>query len=513
VLSDGQEKPETGGTADTGPAEATGPSTEAEAHEPASVESVDEPVAAPAAEVEAHEPAFVESVEEPVAAPSDVEETSDRAETAETAPAPGTPAEPESAEPTTESPAADAADATREGEPDEKQAKRETPARRKPRFPALVRAFRSQRPVEGKVVQVVKGGYEIRVGRARGFCPHSQIELHREDEPERQIDKTYLFKITQLRRGGEDIVLSRRAVLEEQRVDEGKAVRATLIEGAVMQGHVVGTAPFGAFVDLGAGVLGLAHISELSHKRIQSVDEAVQVGDTVRVRVLKLKESGRISLSIRRAEDDPWADVQSKFEVGKVYPGKVQRLADFGAFVELAPGVEALAPASEFPPSSAGWKEGLEVGAEGQWHVLSVDPKARRVSVTPPGEAASAEPIAVGMELTGQVQRIERYGVFVWLGPGRVGLMPRALTGARESTDLRRDFRIGDRIEVSVVEIEEDGRRIRLARKGVEVEPEEPRVQTRPPRAESAPEEPAPSFGTSLGEKLRAALGQKDEES
>jgi small subunit ribosomal protein S1 len=416
------------------------------------------------------------------------------AETAEPTPA--------EAEPSGEEPDAEAAKT-------EKSAPR---ARRKPRFPALVRAFRSERPVEGTIVQVIKGGYEVRVGRARGFCPHSQIDLHREDEPERQIDKTYMFKITQLRRGGEDIVLSRRAVLEEDRAEEAKAVRATLIEGAVMQGHVVGTAPFGAFIDLGAGVLGLAHISELSHQRIKSVDEAVKVGDTVRVRILKLKESGRISLSIRRAEEDPWADVESDFEVGKVYPGTVQRVADFGAFVELAPGVEALAPASEFPPASGGWKQGLEVGARGQWYVLSVDAKARRVSVTPPGEATTSEPLVAGAELVGQVQRIERYGVFVWLAPGRVGLMPRAMTGAPEGADLRRRFRIGDRVEVTVVEIEEEGRRIRLTKKGVKPQAELTDGAPAPePEAASAPDEAPASFGTSLADKLRAALGQNDE--
>jgi small subunit ribosomal protein S1 len=369
--------------------------------------------------------------------------------------------------------------------------------RRKSRFPALVRAHRAGRAIEGKIAQVIKGGYEVRLGRARAFCPHSQIDLHREDDPERQIGKTYLFRITQLRRGGEDIVVSRRAVLEEEQAEEAKAVRVTLIEGAVMQGHVVGAAPFGAFIDLGAGVLGLAHISELSHQRVQSVEDAVKIGDTVNVKILKLKESGRISLSIRRAQKAPWAEIDKRFEVGKVYPGTVRRLADFGAFVELAPAIEALAPASEFPPTAGGWQAGLEVDQELQWYVLSVDAKARRVSVTLPGDPAAGEvTLAEGVELAGQVQRVERYGVFVWLGPGRVGLMPRAMTGASEGADLRREFRVGDSVEVSVVQIEEGGRRIRLCKKGVDPAPE----------PEAAPQ----TFGTSLADKLRAALGQTD---
>jgi small subunit ribosomal protein S1 len=385
---------------------------------------------------------------------------------------------------------------------------------RKARFPTLVRAFRSGRPVDGTIVEVIKGGYTVKLGKAHGFCPHSQIDLQREDNPERQLGQSYQFKIAQLRRGGEDIVLSRRALLEEDRADEAKAVRATLIEGTVMQGRVVGTAAFGAFVDLGAGVLGLAHISELSHRRIENVGDAVTVGESVRVRILKLKESGRVSLSIRRAEEDPWTDIEKRFEVGRVYPGTVQRVADFGVFVELAPGVEALAPASEFPPAPDGWKQGLELGTTHDWYVLSVDPKGRRLSVTLPGDAADAPaPLAEGAEFRGRVQRIERYGVFVWLGPGRVGLMPRVQTGAPESADLRRRFRIGEQLEGSIVEIADDGRKIRLRKKGVIARPEREVAPARPKmkKDQTPVEEPQPeSFGTSLADKLRAALGENE---
>jgi small subunit ribosomal protein S1 len=362
--------------------------------------------------------------------------------------------------------------------------------------------------VQGRVVQVIKGGYEVRIGGARGFCPHSQIDLHREDEPEKQVGKTYAFKITQLRRGGEDIVLSRRAVLEVDRAEEAKSVRATLVEGTVMQGRVVGLAPFGAFVDLGAGVQGLVHISELSHGRIQAVEDAVKLGDAVRVRVLKLKDSGRISLSMRRAEEDPWSDIEQRFVVGQVYPGKVLRVAEFGAFVELAPGVEALAPASEFPPAAGGWNEGLESGSTRDWHLLALERQARRLTVTPPGEPAAAPgPLGEGQELVGQVQRIERYGVFVWLGPGRVGLMPRAVCGAEGRDDLRRAFRIGEAVEVTVSAIEDGGRRIRLCRKGMKPEPAEPAPAPEP----VADEHPPAAFGTSLADKLRAALGRGGE--
>jgi small subunit ribosomal protein S1 len=383
------------------------------------------------------------------------------------------------------------------------------------RHPSLVRAYRAGRPVEGRISKVIKGGYEVKVGRARGFCPHSQLDLHREDDPESQVGKSYMFRITQVRRGGEDIVLSRRSVLEEGRAEEAKAVRATLVEGALTLGRVAGTAPFGAFVDLGAGVLGLVHISELAHRRVTDVAGAVEVGDTVRVKILKLDEgSGRISLSIRQAERDPWTAVTKKFRAGEVHPGKITRIADFGAFVELVPGVEALAPASEFPPSAEGWNHGLAVGESRAWYVLSVEPKKRRASVTPTGGATlPLPPLEEKSEHEGRVQRVEKYGVFVWLGPGRVGLMPRAYSGAGEGTDLRRRFPLGSPVEVSVVEISEEGRRIRLARKGVRVQPGEGQddVPDRPRREEKPPaQEPPAVFGTSLAEKLKAALNRRD---
>jgi len=417
----------------------------------------------------------------------------------------------EGATPTEAAPAEEAAAAVEApAEPPKKKTGDASKRRRKPLFPALMRAFRTRVPVEGKIEQVIKGGYEVKVGKARGFCPHSQISLARENDPESHVGQTYEFRIAQLRRGGEDLVLSRRALLEERRGEEAKAVRATLVEGTVMQGHVAGTAAFGAFIDLGAGVEGLVHISELSHKRVTRVEEAVSVGDTVQVKVLKVDDkSGRLSLSIRAAQADPWAGIEERFPIDSVHPGKIVRIADFGAFVELAPGLEALAPGSEFPPAPRGWKADLEVGATRDWQVLSVSPRERRLSITPPGDSTEPVQLEVNATLEGKVQRIEGYGVFVWLGPGRVGLMPRVWSGTPPGTELERRFDIGSSVEVTVVEISEGGRRIRLCRKGVEPEtqpaPRQPKEEAHVPVQR---DEPEGTFGTSLADKLRAALGQ-----
>jgi small subunit ribosomal protein S1 len=400
------------------------------------------------------------------------------------------------------------------------------------RLASLYRAFRSGRAVEGSVESVIKGGFEIKLGKIRGFCPHSQIDLRRAGEPEKHVGQRYLFRISQLRRGGDDIVLSRRAILEDEQAEEAKAVRATLIEGAIMQGRIAGLAEFGAFVDLGAGVSGLVHLSELSHSRVSRPGDAVKVGELVNVKILKLDEqSKRISLSIRQAEKDPWSGIEEQVQAGKIHTGTVRRLTDFGAFVELVPGVEALAPASEFPPSPKGWRDGLEQDQTGDWLVLSVDPKQRRISLTPPVDGQDLDalpPLEEGSTYKGRVQRVERFGVFVWLGPGRVGLMPNAWSGTERGEDLTRRFPVGDEIEVDLVELSGDGKRIRLAKKGVEAHPTGPaeRGERRPkagrqrrngPRPEPVDREAPPAeqegFGSVLADKLRAALGQQEESS
>lgn len=392
-----------------------------------------------------------------------------------------------------------------------------------PRASSLYRALRSRRPVAGRVESVIKGGYEIRVGKVRGFCPHSQIDLHRVDTPEMHVGKTLMFRVTQVRRGGEDVVLSRRAVLEDERREEAAAVRATLIEGAVMQGRVAGLAEFGAFVDLGAGVMGLVHVSEVSHARVARVEDALSEGDAVQVKILKIHPEGRkISLSVRQAAADPWDGVETRFAPGSVHAGVVRRLAAFGAFVELAPGVEALAPASEFAPDAEGWSHGLEVGQTRDWLVLSVDPAQRRISIVPPVEGhdvSATDALQIGATVAGRVQRVEDFGVFVWLAPGRVGLMPQAWTGVARG-EVRRRFPVGQSVEVEVREVGDDRRRLRLSLKGAFPKPdraerqprrEAKRVEPPPPPRKPEPGPEAVSFGTSLGDKLRAALAQSND--
>jgi len=405
----------------------------------------------------------------------------------------------------------------------------------KPRDPAVIRAFRAGTPIDGTVEKVIKGGYELRVGKSRGFCPHSQIDVHRVDNPDEHLGKTYAFRILQLRRGGDDVVVSRRALLEAEHSEEMKSVRATLIEGAVMTGRVTRIAEFGAFVDLGAGVTGLAHLSELAHGRVVRALDVVSVGDRVPVKITKLDEaSGKVSLSIKQAITDPWESVTQLYEIGKAYPGKIKRFADFGVFVELRRGIEALAPAREFPPAETDWRDGLEVDATRDWVVIATDVARRRITIVPAfdgWEGLIGAKIEPGAKLKGRIAKAEVFGVFVWLGPGQVGMIPRVWSGAANGPGFERRFPAGAEIAVEVVDVQEGGRRIRLAVEGVDRDaaeaaqahrreaPPRPRRESRSeaPRHRDEPQTsshaagPPGSFGSHLGDALKAALGKRED--
>jgi small subunit ribosomal protein S1 len=357
------------------------------------------------------------------------------------------------------------------------------------------------------------------------------MDVHRVENAEEHVGKTYAFKILQLRRGGEDVVLSRREILEAEHSDEMKAVRATLIEGAVMTGRVARLIEFGAFVDLGAGVTGLVHLTELAHGRVVRASDIVSVGDRVPVKITKLDDAtGKISLSVKQAVTDPWESVPSSFVVGKAYPGKVKRFADFGAFVELRREIEALAPAREFPPAAGGWRAGLAVDVSRDWVVIAVDAARRRITVVPAfggWEELFNASFAPGTHVTGKIVKAEVFGVFVWLGPGRVGMVPRVWSGSGDGPGFEQRFLPGSDISVEVVDVAEGGKRIRLSVVGVDraaaeaaraesLRPRQAPPERRPPserprrREETqqpvAAHDPGSGFGSHLGEALRAAL-------
>jgi small subunit ribosomal protein S1 len=197
-------------------------------------------------------------------------------------------------------------------------------------------AFNAGLAVEGKVTQAVKGGYEVRIARERAFCPLSQIDTARTEEPNVHVGKTYAFQVIEYKNGGKDVVLSRRKLLEAEKRASADEVRKMIVPGAVLTGRVASVREFGAFVELGGGIQGLLHVSEMGWTRVTNPNEIVAPGDQITVKVLRVDEAThKISLGLRQLQDDPWSGVAAKYETGRIYRGRIARIADFGIFVEL----------------------------------------------------------------------------------------------------------------------------------------------------------------------------------
>ncbi|MGB2713889.1 MAG: S1 RNA-binding domain-containing protein [Vicinamibacterales bacterium] len=245
-------------------------------------------------------------------------------------------------------------------------------------------AFRAGLPVEGKVERAVKGGYEVRIARERAFCPISQIDAVRHSDPSQHEGRVYQFRIIEYKDGGRNLVVSRRALLEEEQRASAAETRRSIVVGAVITGRVTSVREFGAFVDLGGGVQGLLHVSEMGWSRVSDTSQMVKPGDEIAVKVLRVDdEKQKISLGLKQLTDDPWSKVQETYDVGQVRTGRVTRVAPFGAFVELEPGVEGLIPLSESGVArDADVKKAFPVGASVEVVVLEVDPTGRRIRLS-----------------------------------------------------------------------------------------------------------------------------------
>jgi small subunit ribosomal protein S1 len=269
-------------------------------------------------------------------------------------------------------------------------------------------------PVEGLVTEVVKGGLSVDVAGVRGFVPASQIDARFVEDLTPFVGQRLTFRVT--RYEARNLVLSRRALLEEENALRAAELRGKLVPGLVVHGKVVGFKPFGAFVDIG-GIEGMLHVSELSHSRVEKPEDILSLGQAVDVVVLKIeppqgKEKERISLSLKALGNDPWSDSIAHLREGQQVKGKIVRLQPFGAFVEIAPGVEGLVHISEL---GAGRrinhpKEIVEVGQEVEATVLAIDAERRRLSLS---IASSRENTASSEEMVEQTKRApDKFGTF-----------------------------------------------------------------------------------------------------
>lgn len=246
-------------------------------------------------------------------------------------------------------------------------------------------AFMSGIPVEGRVTAEVKGGFEVLIAGQRAFCPYSQMDVRRVEDPEEYLEKNMQFRIIEFSGQGRNIIVSARALLEEERERRKEKLRESLREGDRVQGTVTSLRDFGAFVDIG-GVDGLIPVSELAWGQVDRVDDVLSRGQEVEVAVTRLDwEHDRISLSLRETMENPWDRAAEKYRPGSVHIGRVSRLANFGAFVTLEPGVDGLLHISKL---GAGRRinhprEVLEAGQELTVRVESLDKEQNRIALAP----------------------------------------------------------------------------------------------------------------------------------
>jgi small subunit ribosomal protein S1 len=341
---------------------------------------------------------------------------------------------------------------------------------------AIEQARESGVAIDGKVTGVNKGGLEVDVGGARAFCPVSQASDKYLEDPKALIGQTLRFVVTDVRDGGKSVVVSRRALLLREASEVAAKVMVDIVPGAVLKGTVTGVREFGAFVDLGGAVEGLIPRSEIAHDRAVAVADALKPGDSVEVQVREVKDAGagrdgrptkKITLSLKALAADPWAELD--LVEGRVVQGTVTRVTEFGRFVRIAPAVEGLLHVSEL---GRGVK--ADAGDAVRVVVKKIDREAKKISLVPapdgalPGSTVTNVAVVVGAVVSGAVERVETYGVFVQLdgtrGRAGRGLVPSAELGVPRGTDLRKTFPEGTKVKAKVLETGEG--RLRLSVKG-----------------------------------------------
>jgi small subunit ribosomal protein S1 len=337
---------------------------------------------------------------------------------------------------------------------------------------SLERAFAEKRTIGGVVTGTVKGGLTVDVG-VRAFLPASRSGVKDSAELETLVGQDIACKIIKLDVADEDVVVDRRAVLEEEEKKAREEVFAALQEGAVVSGTVRSLTDFGAFVDLG-GIDGLLHVTDMAWHRVSKPSDILSVGDSVEVKILKVDRSGRrISLGLKQLVPDPWTQASEKYDVGDRVHGKVVRVADFGAFVELEPGVEGLIHISDLSWSKKGRKpkDVVKPGELVEVAILSVHAPERRIglglkqALGDPWEQAARQ-FPVGSVVEGPVTNMAKFGAFVELVEGVEGMIHVGDISAEKRIEHPQDvLKKGEKVRAMVLEIDPEKRRIRLGLK------------------------------------------------
>ncbi|HTO69932.1 MAG TPA: 30S ribosomal protein S1, partial [Myxococcota bacterium] len=343
----------------------------------------------------------------------------------------------------------------------------------------LQSAYDNSEVVEGMINGRVKGGLSVNLKGVKAFLPGSQVDLRPVRNLDRMIGEPHKFKIIKFNKRRGNIVLSRRALLETERQSLRQKTLEILKEGLVVEGIVKNITDYGAFIDLG-GIDGLLHITDMSWGRISHPSEVFQVGDQVRVRVLKFDpETERVSLGLKQTQPDPWISIGDRYPIGLRIRGKVVSLADYGAFVELEPGIEGLIHISEMSwtkrvkhPSKV-----VAIGDEVDVLVLEVDPQNRKISLgmkqTEPNPwSLLEERYPPGTKVRGVVRNVTNFGVFVGIEDGIDGLIHVSdISWTQKIRDPKELFKKGDELEAVVLKVDTESEKFSLGLKQLQPNP------------------------------------------
>ena len=352
-------------------------------------------------------------------------------------------------------------------------------ARREEAWELLEKQYDKGERVQGKIFGRVKGGFTVDLSGAVAFLPGSQVDIRPVRDITPLMGQPQPFQILKMDRRRGNIVVSRRAVLEETRAEQRSELLQNLAEGQTLEGVVKNITDYGAFVDLG-GIDGLLHVTDMAWRRVNHPSEVVNIGESVKVQVIKINpETQRISLGIKQLQSDPWDGVEAKYPIDARFAGRVTNITDYGAFVELEPGVEGLVHVSEMSWTKKNVHPGkiVSTSQEVDVQILEVDPDKRRISLgikqtteNPWDEFARTHP--VGTQVSGEVKNITEFGLFIGLESGVDGMVHLSdLDWNRPGEEALAEFKKGDMVDAQVLEVDTDKERISLGIKQLANDP------------------------------------------
>ncbi len=352
-------------------------------------------------------------------------------------------------------------------------------ARQEEIWEKLEQAYEKGEPVTGQIFGRVKGGFTVDLGGVVAFLPGSQADIRPIHDITPLLNVDQPFKILKMDRRRGNIVVSRRAILEESRAEQRKEMMENLEEGDVVEGVVKNITDYGAFIDLG-GIDGLLHVTDMSWKRVGHPSDLMSVGDTVKVKVIRINpETQRISLGIKQLSDDPWKTVAEKYPVGSRVKGKVTNITDYGAFIELEDGIEGLVHVSEmsWTKKNVHPSKIVNVGDEVEVQVLDVNPERRRISLglkqtqENPWDTIEQK-YPKGTVVEGEVKNVTEFGIFIGLEDDIDGMVHLSdIDWTRPGEEAIKDYQKGQKVKAVVLDVSPEKERISLGIKQLTEDP------------------------------------------